>query len=122
MDPCLKVFRLGIERKLSFDGSNARAKDREIDEHLGQCTSCTSFLNSKISKSDSELMDQSEKLYDQYGTPLEQAHWGEYVAIFPDGRTLIGENLLDVSDEALVQFGQGSFLFKIGEKAVGKWR
>jgi len=47
---------------------------------------------------------------------------GEYVAIFPDGRTLVGQNLIDVSEEALELFGQGSFVFKIGEKAVGKWR
>lgn len=64
-----------------------------------------------MSKSNSELMDQSEKLYDQYGKPLEQDHWGEYVAIFPDGRTLVGTDLTDVSDQALAQFGKGSFVY-----------
>lgn len=73
-------------------------------------------------KSNSELMDQSDKLYDQYGKPLEQDHWGEYVAIFPDGRLLVGADLMDVSDQALTQFGQGSFVFKVGDRAVGKWR
>ena len=75
-----------------------------------------------MSKSQSELMDQSENLYDQYGKPLEQDHWGEFVAIFPDGRTLVGTDLMDVSEQALAQFGKGSFVFKVGEKAVGKWR
>lgn len=75
-----------------------------------------------MSKSNSELMEQSERLYDQYGKPLEQDHWGEYVAIFPDGRTLVGADLEDVSHQALSQFGKGSFVFKVGEKAVGKWR
>ena len=69
-----------------------------------------------------ELIDQSDKLYDHYGKPLEQDHWGEYVAIFPDGRTLVGPDLMDVSDRALAQFGRGSFVFKVGEKALGKWR
>ena len=73
-------------------------------------------------KSNSQLMAQSEELYNQYGAPLERDHWGEYVAIFPNGRTLVGQNLIDVSDEGVDQFGQGSFVFKIGEKAVGKWR
>ena len=75
-----------------------------------------------MSNLNTQLMAQSEKLYNQYGAPLERDHWGEYVAIFPDGRTLVGQNLIDVSEEALELFGQGSFVFKIGEKAVGKWR
>ena len=75
-----------------------------------------------MSMSNSELMEQSEKLYNQYGKPLEQDHWGEYVAVFPGGRTLVGNDLMVVTDQALDQFGQGSFVFKIGDKAIGKWR
>ena len=75
-----------------------------------------------MSRTNSELMEQSEKLYDQYAKPLEQDHWGEYVAIAPDGRTVVGTDLMEVSNQALTQFGRGSFVFKIGEKAVGKWR
>jgi len=75
-----------------------------------------------MAKSKSELMDQSDKLYAQYGKPLEQDHWGEYVAIFPDGRTVVGTSLMDVSDRALDQFGKGSFVFKVGDKAVGTLR
>ncbi len=73
-------------------------------------------------KSKSELIGESERLYSQYGQPLEQSHWGEYVAIFPDGRTVVGPDLADVSDRALDEFGQGSFVFKVGDKSVGKWR
>ncbi len=75
-----------------------------------------------MSKVNSELMEQSEKLYDRYGKPFEQGHWGMYIAIFPDGKTVVGDDLMDVSDQALDRFGQGSFVFKIGEKSVGKWR
>jgi hypothetical protein len=75
-----------------------------------------------MTPSNQELMDQAERLYEQYGKPLEQEHWGEYVAIFPDGRSIIGQSRLEVLDQALAQFGRGSFLFKVREKIVGKWR
>ena len=65
---------------------------------------------------------QAELLYDTYGKPLEADHTGEYVAISADGETVVGLDLLDVSDRALESFGQGSFLFKVGEVAIGKWR
>jgi hypothetical protein len=73
-------------------------------------------------ESSQQLVEQAEKLYEQYGSPLEQKHWGEYVAIFPDGRFVLGESRLEVLDKALAQFGQGSFLFRVGEKVVGRWR
>ncbi len=75
-----------------------------------------------MAASSQQLMKQADSLYKQYGRPLEPEHWGEYVAIFPDGRTLVGPDLLIVSDQALDEFGKGSFVFKVGVKAVGKWR
>lgn len=75
-----------------------------------------------MAASSQQLMEQAERLYEQYGRPLEQEHWGEYIAIFPDGRFLLGPSRLEVLDQALAQFGPGSFLFKVGEKVVGRWR
>ena len=69
-----------------------------------------------------QLLEQADRLYEQFGRPLEQEHWGEYMAIFPDGRFLLGRSRLEVLDQALAQFGPGSFLFKVGEKIVGRWR
>ena len=66
--------------------------------------------------------DRAETLYDQYGKPLEQKHWGEYVAIFSDGRIHVGADLREVSAQALAKYGKGSIVFKVGDKAVGKWR
>ena len=60
------------------------------------------------------LNEQADKLYEQYGKPLEREHWGEYVAIFPDGRTVLGKSPHEVLDMALDTIGRGSFLFKIG--------
>ena len=75
-----------------------------------------------MSASDQQLMEQAESLYEQYGRPLEEEHWGEYVAISPDGRFALGISHLEALDKALADFGPGSFLFKVGDKAVGKWR
>ena len=75
-----------------------------------------------MAASSQQLMEQAESLYEQYGGPLEQKHWGEYVAIFPDGRFALGTSHLEVLDKALAQFGPGSFLFRVGERVVGRWR
>ncbi|MBM2826007.1 MAG: hypothetical protein HW403_71 [Dehalococcoidia bacterium] len=69
-----------------------------------------------------QLMQQSEELYDKYGKPLESDHQGEYLAISPEGKTLLGQDLLEVMKEATDTFGPGNFIFKVGDKAVGKWR
>jgi hypothetical protein len=68
------------------------------------------------------LKEQADRLYEAYGRPLEAQHRGEYVAIFPDGKTIIGRERLAVAEQAVRTIGRGSFLFKIGDKAVGKWR
>lgn len=75
-----------------------------------------------MSQPKNDLIGQSDKLYEEYGKPLEPDHWGEFAAIFPDGSTVIGADLMEVSTQALDRFGQGSFIFKVGDKAVGKWR
>ncbi len=63
-----------------------------------------------------------DELYDKYGKPLEASHRGEYVAISPLGKTVVGKTLLDIAQQATATFGPGNYLFKIGEPAVGKWR
>ena len=73
----------------------------------------------------SELQTREEladRLYSEYGQPLEDDHAGEYVAVSPDGETVVGPSLLDVSERGLQKFGPGGFLFKIGDVAIGKWR
>lgn len=70
---------------------------------------------------DQERERQADALYDQYGRLLEKEHWGEYVAIAPDGRTILAPSVSEAVEKAVETFGPGSFLFKVGEKAVGKW-
>ena len=43
-----------------------------------------------MSISGQQLIERAESLYVLYGKPLEKEHWGEYVAIFPDGRWVLG--------------------------------
>ena len=69
-----------------------------------------------------QLLEQAKRLYEQYGRPLEQENWAEYVAIFPDGRLVLGRSRLEALDQAVYQFGPGSFLFQVGNKVVGRWR
>lgn len=69
-----------------------------------------------------ELKQEADRLYARYVKPLEHEHRGEFIAVTKDGRTVLASDLLSLADEAVEQLGPGSFAFKIGEKAVGKWR
>ena len=40
--------------------------------------------------------EEKRRLYQQYGKPLEKAHTGEYVAIGPGGRTILGKRAGEV--------------------------
>jgi hypothetical protein len=71
---------------------------------------------------DTAQQGQAVRLYEKYGRPLETAHRGEYVAIFPDGRTVLGSSVHQVVDRALDTVGPGSFIFKLGDVAVWKCR
>jgi hypothetical protein len=72
-----------------------------------------------ISKETEQLYDQ---LYEQYGKPLEPEHNGEFLAVSPKGEIILGDSLRMVAQRATASFGPGNFLYKVGEKAVGKWR
>ena len=69
-----------------------------------------------------EALKQSDELYKQYGKPFEAEHWGEFIAISPDGRTLLGSDMAEVLDDALSQFGGGVHVFKVGPIATGRFR
>jgi hypothetical protein len=65
---------------------------------------------------------QADKLYDQYVRPLEKSHQGQFVAVSPKGQLLFGSTLLEVLYQATLKFGKGNFIFKVGDKIVGKLR
>ena len=69
-----------------------------------------------------QTTSEADSLYRRFGQPLEREHLGQYVAIASDGRTVLGPTILDVMRKASVAFGPGNFIFKVGQRAVGKWR
>lgn len=74
-------------------------------------------------ESDLEAINrQGDQLYDQCAKPLEAEHDGQFIAIARDGRTVLGNTMLDVAKRAAAELGHGTFLFKVGPRSVGKWR
>ena len=69
-----------------------------------------------------KALKQGDELYERYGKPLEAEHWGKFLAVAPDGRTLLGTDLREVQDNALRQFGKGVHIFKVGPIAIGRLR
>jgi len=65
---------------------------------------------------------QADALYERYGKPLEPTHWGQYIVITPDGRTVIAPTLIEAAQQAAATLGRGNFAFKIGERAVATWK
>ena len=63
-----------------------------------------------------------DELYERYGQLLEAEHRGAFVGISPRGKTLLGQTLVQVVQEASTKFGPGNFIYKVGERAVGKLR
>jgi hypothetical protein len=71
---------------------------------------------------DQPTVEEAAHTYEQYAKALEEEHRGEFVAVSRDGQTLIAPTLVAALKQATAKFGPGNFIFKIGERAVGKWR
>jgi hypothetical protein len=69
-----------------------------------------------------EAKRQSDRLYEAYGKPLEAEHWGLFVAIYPDGRFFVGDDLTDLAIKTDSEIGPGFYLYRVGERVVGKLR
>lgn len=67
-----------------------------------------------------EALKQGDKLYERYVKPLEAEHWGEFVAVAPDGRTVVGTNPYKIDTEAWDSFRVESVMFQIGDKNIVK--
>lgn len=64
---------------------------------------------------------EADRLYELYGKPLEKDHKGDYIAISPEGETVLGADLLRVAEEAEGALGPEHTLFRLGPRVVGKW-
>ena len=66
--------------------------------------------------------EEKRRLYEQYGKALEKDHKGEYVAISPDGKTILGTRLGEVLRQAIDTFGSGNFaLARVGHRTLARW-
>ncbi len=68
-----------------------------------------------------ELSRDYDDLYARFGRAFEATNAGQYLAISRDGGTLTGATLAEVAKRAREELREGVFLYKIGERAVGKW-
>jgi hypothetical protein len=66
--------------------------------------------------------DDFEERYAKFVKPLEQEHWGEFVAVDKDGSLIISETLLGAITTARQEIGRGLFIYRVGDVAVGMVR
>jgi hypothetical protein len=65
----------------------------------------------------------SDRLYEQYGKPLESSHRGRYVGVSMDGEVVFASTLVDAVRRAVDTFGKdSSIVFRVGDKVVGRVR
>jgi len=70
----------------------------------------------------SNLLNEMEAIYERYGKPLEAEHRGEFVVITRQGDYVLGRTRLEAAQQAAAQFGLENFMFKVGERSVGRIR
>lgn len=65
---------------------------------------------------------EGDELYERHVKHLEAEHWGEYVAIACNGRTVLAPTLGEVGRKAVETFGRGNDIdvFKVGPRDVGR--
>jgi hypothetical protein len=67
-------------------------------------------------------LKKMDALYDKFVLPIEAEHIGEFVVVTEDGRMVFGPTLTDTQFKASEKLGRGTFMFKVGERAVGRLR
>ena len=71
-----------------------------------------------MATTDLNVFERADELYERYGKPLEAEHWGKYVAVASDGRTLLGADMHAVHREGRESFGEDMHVFHVGEKFI----
>ena len=61
-------------------------------------------------------------LYEEFAKPFEEQHKGEYLAVGPEGETILGKRAGEVLREAVESFGSRNFtLLRVGHTTFGRW-
>lgn len=73
-----------------------------------------------MGKQDPTIHD-ANKTYEKYVKPLEQKHKGKFAGVSYTGKVIIAPTLYQAMLSSTNTFGRAnSFVFKIGDKVVGK--
>lgn len=67
------------------------------------------------------MQETGDRLYQQHGKPLEAEHWGKYLAVHPDGRTVLADDYQSMAKQADAELGAGTHFFQIGPIATHSW-
>jgi hypothetical protein len=62
----------------------------------------------------------ADRLYEKYVKPLEKEQRGKYVLVTPDGQTIFTSTLLEAVQKAADIPDPNNFVFKVGDKVVGR--
>jgi hypothetical protein len=65
-----------------------------------------------------EEEEEIDRLYEQYGKPLEAEHWGEYLAVSDNGVTRLAPTLDELMERLEKEPDGNGTIFKVGEIAV----
>jgi len=68
-----------------------------------------------------QIAQKAEALYEKYGKPLEGEFAGKYLAVSKTGKIILGESVSALVRKAKTELGPVNFIYKIGERSVGKW-
>ena len=70
----------------------------------------------------SARIKEDDRLYELYGKALEDEYSGKFVAIGPDGQTILGDDDAEILQQAIEKFGSGNFAFtRVGDRTLGRW-
>jgi hypothetical protein len=69
-----------------------------------------------------KLLDEANRLYEQFAKSLEEQHPGRFIAIARDRRFALGETAREVGRAAKASFDPANFVFKLGPRVTGKRR
>ena len=64
------------------------------------------------------MRELGDRLYEQYGKALEEEHWGKYLAVHPDGRTILEDDYHVLTGRAYTELGKGTYVFEVGPRTV----
>ena len=66
-------------------------------------------------------INDANKAYEKYVKPLEQKHRGKFAGVSYTGKVIIAPSLYQAMLDSKNSFGRAnSFVFKIGDKVVGR--